>query len=197
MPRKLDFLPTDFQCAIAAVACYAALLDHSIEHALDMALFNKPNLSKYILKQGMQGDRLLELLKAIFLDYLPNSKTEISQLFSGIKEARSKRNDLTHGILSELSQDGKLTATSMRPHREIKPVSMTLEELSTLSDNLLEYSKKLTDLANHIARQEVAKLERANAILDMRSQQPYSLAALAPDHQDSAEPPSPSPPQGE
>jgi hypothetical protein len=187
MPKKLHFLPDEFQHAIAAVACYSAFLDYSIEHALAWALIRRKNLSVYILKQGTQGDRLLSILEATLLDEIPERSDEIKTIIGASRAARTKRNDLLHGLWGEIEEDGKLSSTHIRPHRQDRNIPMGLEEISKLSDDLAELSDQLKALGRAVHLQQQ---EESRARPSMLSHQPGLLSALGMDLQDTSEPPS-------
>lgn len=182
MPRKLDFLPDDFQFAIASVACYSSFLDHAVETALDTALSDKKRLSQFILKQGTQGERLVLTLEAILIDSLPNDSKDITYIISEIKRIRSKRNDLFHGLWDEVKDgDNELKCTSMRPHREVKTLPLTLNEIVSLSDDMFIYGEKIIKLSRRVLDNRVLELQQLN---DMKSRLIGFLGPLNPDPPD-------------
>lgn len=148
MSSKLGYLPDEHQFAIAAVAARAAELDNAIDRLIYLLMDQSDPVAEFILK-NLNADRLVELLRTIFVSRLPAQEKHLKILFDKIKTGRGERNHVLHWLSETTEAADVVRFADKRAFRTAQPKDLTATDIHKIAGKLHECYAELIEWFNY------------------------------------------------
>ncbi|MCH9053813.1 MAG: hypothetical protein IIA72_22630 [Proteobacteria bacterium] len=144
MPTKLPHITDDHHFAIANVAGRAAQMDVHIEKTIAAGLSQQPKTAEFMLK-NLGTDRIVGLLKAMFLDTFPGKAEQIDALIKTILELKADRNGILHWTWIPGQRPETSISATARPFREFRYNELSADQVQEIADDMLAVTRALLE----------------------------------------------------